>query len=164
MIHTSHDKRENTLGIEPPETATLNTPRASTDSFAIAPNRLTSSVTRASGLDPTSKVVVMAGGREKTAGLRERNAVCRSVSCREIGVGTASISPYQMRRGVIRQPRRPVQDIFSMLAFVWNVGPLQQVLCSCWVLARLYVTVITTHQLMTRDGVYKVFFFFHHRL
>lgn len=56
----SAENRADTFGIEPPETATLKIPRACTDSFAIIPIRPMSSVARASGLDPTSKVVVMA--------------------------------------------------------------------------------------------------------
>lgn len=51
--------RGNTFGIEPPDTATVNTPRASTESVAIVPIRRTSSVARASESDPMSKVVVI---------------------------------------------------------------------------------------------------------
>lgn len=51
--------RGNTFGIEPPDTATVNTPRASTESVAIVPIRRMSSAARASELDPISKVVVI---------------------------------------------------------------------------------------------------------
>lgn len=57
-LHTCSSRRD-TFGIDPPDTATLNTPRACTDSVAIAPIRRMSSVARASGLEPTSKVVVI---------------------------------------------------------------------------------------------------------
>ena len=48
-----------TFGMEPPETATLSTPRACTASRAIALIRLISSEARASGVEPTSNVVGM---------------------------------------------------------------------------------------------------------
>lgn len=59
IAHARIVRRTDTFGIDPPDTATLNTPRACTDSFAIAPIRWISSVARASGLEPTSKVVVI---------------------------------------------------------------------------------------------------------
>lgn len=51
-----------TFGIEPPDTATLKAPLACTESRAIAPIRSISSLDRASGVDPTSNVVVMVTG------------------------------------------------------------------------------------------------------
>ena len=56
-----------TLGIEPPDTATLHTPRASTACSAIETIRLMSSAARASGVDPTSKEVDMVE-RQREAG------------------------------------------------------------------------------------------------
>lgn len=119
------------MGIEPPETATLNTPRASTDSFAMAPNRLTSSEARASGLDPTRKVVVMAGGREKTAGLRERSAVLRLVSCRPVGrlrSGLQVSTPFKCNEALLRQRQKTYQRLwfFELFCFFWHTAAWQK--------------------------------------
>ena len=89
-VHTSDTSDGTfTFGIDPPETATLNTPRACTDSVAIAPIRRISSVASVSGLEPTSRVVVIVGKvglRNRCIRRRSRSVLCLSPTRRN-GVG-----------------------------------------------------------------------------